>query len=62
MALLLTRSSDLTLLDYFLRGAIKEKCYADKLETIDRLGANIRDAIFEIRPYILENILRKLFQ
>ena len=29
------RSCDLTPLDYYVFGAIKDKCYADKLETID---------------------------
>ena len=29
------RSCDLTPLDYYLWGAIKDKCYADKEETID---------------------------
>ena len=38
-------------LDYFLWGAVKEKCFADKLETIEHLKANIRDAITEIRHH-----------
>ena len=43
------RSSDLTPFDYFLCGAVKEKHYADKPETIEHLKANIRNAIAEIR-------------
>ena len=41
------RSCDLTPLDYYLRGAVKDKCYAYKLETIDALKDNIREAIGE---------------
>ena len=33
----LPRSCDLTPLDYFLWGAVKDKCYAAKPETIDDL-------------------------
>ena len=39
------RSCDLTPLDYYLWGALKDKCYADKPETIDALKDNIREAI-----------------
>ena len=42
------RSCDLTPLDYYLWGAIKDKCYADKPDTIDALKDNIREAICEI--------------
>ena len=35
-------------LDYYLWGAVKDKCYADKPETIDALKDNIREAISEI--------------
>ena len=31
-------------LNYYLWGAVKDKCYADKLETIDALKYNIREA------------------
>ena len=34
---------NLTPLDYYLWGAIKDKCYADKPETIDVLRDNIRE-------------------
>ena len=36
------RSCDLTPLDYYLWGAIKDKCYADKPDTIKALKDNIR--------------------
>ena len=42
------RSYDLTPLDYYLWGAIKDKCYADKPEAIDAVKDNIREAIGEI--------------
>ena len=38
-------SCDLTLLDYYLWGAVKDKCYADKSDTTDALKYNIREAI-----------------
>ena len=38
------RSGDLTPLDYYLWGAVKDKCNADKPETIDALMNNIREA------------------
>ena len=43
-----TPRCDLTPLDYYLWGAVKDKCYADKRETIDALKDNIREAIGEI--------------
>ena len=43
------RCCDLTSLDYYLWGALKDKCYADKPETIDALKDNIREAISEIQ-------------
>ena len=44
-----TRSCDLTTLDNYFWGAVKDKCYADKPETIDALKYNIREAIGEIQ-------------
>ena len=35
------RRCDLTPLDYYLWGAVKDKCYADKPKTIDALKDNI---------------------
>ena len=40
------QSCDLTPLDYYLWDAVKDKCYADKPETIDALKDNIREAIW----------------
>ena len=42
------RSCDLTPLDYYLWGNVKDKWYADKPQTIDALKENIREAIGEI--------------
>ena len=36
------RTCDLSPLDYYLLGAVKGKCYADKPKTIDTLKGNIR--------------------
>ena len=40
-------ASELTSMAYYLWGAVKAKCYADKQETIDALKDNIREAIGE---------------
>ena len=52
------RSCDLTPLDYYLWGSIKNKCYADKPETIDALKDNICEAIGEIQLHTIENVLK----
>ena len=53
-----SRSCNLTLLDYYLWGAVKDKCYADKPETIEALRANIREAIGEIQLHTMDNVLK----
>ena len=52
------RSCDLTPLDYYLWGTVKDKCYADKPETIDALKDNIREAIGEIQLHTIDNVLK----
>ena len=52
------QSCDLTPLDYYLWGAIKNKCYANKPETIDALKDNIREAIGEIQLHTIDNVLK----
>ena len=52
------RSSDLTPLDYYLWDAVKDKCYADKPETIDSLKDNICEAIGEIQLHTIDNVLK----
>ena len=54
----LPQSCDLTSLDYYLWGAVKDKCYAAKLETIDALKDNIREAIGEIQLHTINNVLK----
>ena len=52
------RSCDLTPLDYYLCGAVKDKCYADKPETIDVLKDNIHEVIGEIQLHSIDNVLK----
>ena len=52
------RGCDLTPLDYYLLGAVKDKCYADKPETIEALKNNIREAIGEIQLHTIDNVLK----
>ena len=42
------RRCDLTPLDYYLWSAVKDKCYANKPDTIDALKDTIRKAIREV--------------
>ena len=48
------------MLDYYLWAAVKDKCYADKPETINALKDNIREAIGEILLHTIDNVLKKL--
>ena len=52
------RSCGLSPLDYCLWDAVKDKCYADKPETIDALKDNIREAIDEIQMHTIDNVLK----
>ena len=52
------RSCDLTPLDYYLWGAVKDKFYTDKPETIDVLKENIREAIGQIQLHTIDNVLK----
>ena len=52
-------SCDLTPLDYYLWGAVKDKYYADKPETIDALKDNNREAIGKIQLHTIDNVLKK---
>ena len=51
------QSYDLTQLDYYLWGAVKDKFYADKPETIDALKDNICEAIGKIQLHTIDNVL-----
>ena len=52
------RNCDLTPLDNYLWGAVKDKCYADKPEAIDALKDNIREAIDGIQLHTIDNVLK----
>ena len=43
---------------YYLWSAVKDKCYADKPETIEALKYNIRKAIGEIQLHTIDNVLK----
>ena len=45
-------------LDYYLWGAFKDNCCADKTETIDALKDNIREAIGKIQLHTIDNVLK----
>lgn len=51
------RSCDLTPLDFFLWGALKDKVYADNPQTIDQLKQNIRAEIAQIGQETVDNVL-----
>ena len=50
----------MTPLDYYLWGAVKDKCYADNPEIIDALKDNtrIREAFGEIQLHTNANVLK----
>ena len=48
----------MTPLDYYLWGALKDKCYADKPETFDTLKDNIREAIGAIQLHTIDNVFK----
>ena len=48
----------MTPLDYFLWGAVKDKCYANHPETIEALKHEIEVAIHGIEAQTIENVLK----
>ena len=48
----------MTPLNYYLWGAVKDKCYAHKPETIDALEENIREGIGEIQLHKIDNMIK----
>ncbi|GFU84881.1 uncharacterized protein TNCV_2128221 [Trichonephila clavipes] len=52
------RSCDLTPLDYFLWGYVKSLVYADKPQTLNHLEDNIHRVIADIRPQMLEKVIK----
>ena len=53
-----SRSCDLTPLDYFLSGYVKDQIYADNPQSIDALKANIRRVISDIEPQLCNNAIQ----
>ncbi|RYE12004.1 MAG: hypothetical protein EOP45_23665 [Sphingobacteriaceae bacterium] len=45
-------------MDYYLWGAVKDKCYANKPTTLEQLKHNIREEIGKIQPQTIENVLK----
>lgn len=56
------RSCDLTPLDFFLWGYVKDKVYANAPATIQALKDNIRAAIGEIQPLLCENVMKNFIK
>ena len=50
----------MTPLNYYLCGAVKDKCYADKPETIDALKDNICETTGEIQLHTIDNVLKNM--
>ena len=48
--------------EYYLWGAVKDKCYADKPETIDALKDNIREAIGEVQLHTMCTIKKGIWE
>ena len=48
----------MTPLDYYLWGAVKNKCYAAKPQTIEALKDNIGEDIGEIQLHTIDNVLK----
>ena len=42
----------------FVKWAVKDKCYADKPETINAIKDNICEAIGEIQLHIIDNVFK----
>ena len=53
-----SRSCHLTPLVYYQWGAVKDKSYSDKPQTIDALKDNLREAIGEIQLHTIDNVLK----
>ena len=47
-----------TPLDYYFWGAVRNKCYAYKPETIDALKDNIHEAIMKTQLHTINNVLK----
>lgn len=52
------KSCDLTLLEYFLWGYLQKLVYNNKPESLHALKVNIQRAIHDIRPDLVEKMLK----
>ena len=43
-------------MDYYLWGAVQDKCYADKPEAINALNDKIREVIGELQLHTIDNV------
>ena len=56
------RSNDLTPLDFFLWGFVKDKVYVDDPQSIQELKEKIRAVIDEIEPQMWENVMENFIK
>ena len=56
------RSCDLTPLDFFLWGHVKDKVYADAPQSIQELKEKIRAVIDKIEPQMCENVMENFIK
>ena len=56
------RSCDLTPLDFFLWGHVKDKVYANALQSMQELIEKIRAVIDEIEPQMCENVMENFMK
>lgn len=56
------RSCDLTPMDYFLWGYLKDKVYENKPQTIERLKEEIQRVIAEITPQVCEKVIQNFMK
>ena len=56
------RSCDLTPLDFFLWGYVKDKVYADAPQSIQELKDKIRTVIDEMKPQMCENVMENFMK
>ena len=52
------RSSNLTPLDYYFWGSVRDKCYSNKPEKFDALKDKSREVIAEIQLHTIDNVLK----
>ena len=57
-----SRSCDLTPLDFFLWGYMKDKVYTDAPQSIEELKGKIRVVIDEVEPQICENVMENFIK